>query len=122
MSAKLPFDFEAALLGIRILHVPVHRGEVEPHARRQGYIAEYVGKYWRPSLCRRKTHTDLAEFIDVHRIFGREKRIGDCTQRYAIIEQSEAAANHCVPRGKWRPCESRARGDVVYIGRDGFQE
>ena len=40
--AELALDFKVGLFGIRILHVAVHRGEVEQDAGRQRQAAEDI--------------------------------------------------------------------------------
>src|SRR4029077_20432175 len=63
-----------------------------------------------------------AEIAGIHCVSGRKKRIGQRAQRHAVIEESEAAANNSISRGKRRPREARARRDVVCIRCNGLQE
>ena len=118
--AELLLDFETSLLGIGILHVPVHGGEVDQHLRRQG--GEDIGECRSSGLRGRQAYADLAGASEVRRVSAREQRIGQGAERDAVIEQSEAAANDGSPRIEWRPGESGARRDVVRIGVNGFQE
>ena len=59
--ADLPLDLQASLFGIRILHVPIHRAEVDEHAGRQARAGQDAGKCRCADLRGGEAHADLAE-------------------------------------------------------------
>ena len=119
--ADLLLDLEAGLLGVGILHVAVHGGEVDQRDQWDGALRMF-GKHRSPSLCRRETHVDLAQIGEVGGVAGRQKRIGKRAQRNAVVEEPVAASHHGAPGFKGRPGKTHARRKVVPVGRDRFQE
>src|SRR5262245_38736164 len=61
IEAQLSLNFEIHLLGIRVLHLPVHRREVEQHVGRKRESTQDVGKYRSSGLSRRKVDADLTQ-------------------------------------------------------------
>ena len=122
VAAKLSLDFKVGLLRIRILHVTVHRGEVEQDARWKCQAAEDIRKFRSARLPGRKADADLAEVGDFCRVPGGKQRICQCSQRDAVIEEPIAPADHRVLRSERRPRQAHTRRNVVRVRHDRFQE
>src|SRR6516162_7009423 len=117
-ASDLMLDFQATLLGIGILHIALHRAEVEQNPGRKGQTAQDIRKHRRPGLRGRKTDTDLAQLCRVRVITGREQRIRQRAQWNTIVEQTKTAANNSVPRFPSRPGKPDSRSNIVLIGID----
>src|SRR6185437_10079933 len=110
LLSELLLNFEAALLGIGVLHVPVHRGEIHQYARWQ--IAENIRKDGSARLSRGKARARLRQVREDGCVSARQESVCKCAQRDAIVIHPEAAADDGSLRSERRPGKPCTRRNI----------
>ena len=82
--SQLMLDLNAALIGVCVLNMRIHGGEVNENARGQG--RNDVGEDWRASLCGRQTNADLTGTRERRRVVAAKQSVGEGAQWHAIVE------------------------------------
>ena len=110
-GADLLIDLKAVLQRAGVFHVGIHRADAEPEIARQGQRRVTGDDVWED----RGAALAIAERERGERVARNRgsvavgfERVREGAQRYAIIEQTEAAANHGATVVKGRVCEAEA--------------